>query len=87
MKKLRFMRYLTYFTIILTLLSVLPGGAFAAKVSSEGNGDQNQYKRIPEAHMVMILTTQVMPITPNPILSGFRTTSIEFPNMDRKERK
>ena len=36
MKKLRFMRYLTYFTIILTLLSALPGAAFAAKVSSDG---------------------------------------------------
>ena len=45
MKKLRFMRYLTYFTIILTLLSVLPGGAFAAKASSDGNGNQNQYMR------------------------------------------
>jgi hypothetical protein len=43
MKKLRFIRYLTYFTIILTLLSVLPGGAFAAKASSEGNGDRNQH--------------------------------------------
>jgi hypothetical protein len=43
MKKLRFMRYLTYFTIILTLLSVLPGGAFAAKAFSEGNGDRNQH--------------------------------------------
>ena len=42
MKKLRFMRYLTYFTIILTLLIVLPGAAFAAKSSPEEQGNQNQ---------------------------------------------
>lgn len=45
MKKLRFIRYLTYFTIILALISALPGGASAAKVSSDGHGNQNQYMR------------------------------------------
>ncbi len=42
MKKLRFMRYLTYFTIIITLLIVLPGAAFAAKASPEEHGNQDQ---------------------------------------------
>jgi hypothetical protein len=42
MKKIRFMRYLTYFTIIFTLLIVLPGAAFADKATSEGHGNQNQ---------------------------------------------
>jgi len=45
MKKLRFIRYLTYFTIILALISALPGGALATKVSSDGHGNQNQYMR------------------------------------------
>lgn len=45
MKKLRFIQYLTYFTIILALISALPGGALAAKVYSDGHGNQNQYMR------------------------------------------
>jgi hypothetical protein len=42
MKKLRFMRYLTYFTIIFTLLIVLSGAAFAAKPSPAEQGNQNR---------------------------------------------
>jgi hypothetical protein len=46
MKKSRVMRYLACFTIILTLLSLLPGSALAARDSSEhGNGSPNQYMR------------------------------------------
>lgn len=46
MKKSRAMRYLACFTIILTLLSLLPGGSLAARDSSEhGNGNPNQYMR------------------------------------------
>jgi hypothetical protein len=44
MKKLRIVRYLAYFTIILTLLSVFPESALSAKDSSDqGNEHQNQY--------------------------------------------
>ena len=46
MKESRIMRYLAYLTIILTLLSALPGGSLAAKESPEhGNGNQDQYMR------------------------------------------
>lgn len=46
MKKLRILRYLAYFAIILTLLSVLPGGALSAKDSpGQGNENRNQYVR------------------------------------------
>ena len=46
MKKSQTMRYLAYLTIILTLLSALPGGSLAAKESSEhGNSNQDQYMR------------------------------------------
>lgn len=46
MKKSRVVRYLACFTIILTLLSLLPGGSLAARDSSErGNGNPNQYIR------------------------------------------
>lgn len=41
-KKLKFILYLTYFTIILTLISVLSGAAFAAKDSPKEHGNQNQ---------------------------------------------
>jgi hypothetical protein len=41
MKKLKFMRYLTYFTIIFTLLIVLHGTAFAAKAAPAEQGNQN----------------------------------------------
>ena len=40
MKKLRIVRYLAYFTIILTLLSVLPGSALSAKDSSEQGNEK-----------------------------------------------
>lgn len=44
MKKLRIVRYLAYFTIILTLLSVFPESALSAKeASDQGNEHQNQY--------------------------------------------
>jgi hypothetical protein len=44
MKKSRIIQDLACFTIILTLLSLLPGGSLAARDSSEhGNGNQNQY--------------------------------------------
>ncbi|MDR7666200.1 chromosome segregation ATPase [Methanosarcina sp. Z-7115] len=46
MKKSQTMRYLAYLTILLTLLSALPGGSLAAKESSEhGNSNQDQYMR------------------------------------------
>ncbi len=46
MEKSRIMRYLAYLTIILALLSVLPGSTLAAKESSEhGNGNQDQFMR------------------------------------------
>jgi hypothetical protein len=46
MKKSRVVRYLACFTIILTLLSLLPGSSLAARDSSEhGNGNPNQYVR------------------------------------------
>lgn len=41
-KKLKFMLYLTYFTIILVLLCVMSGAAFAAKDSSTEHGNRNQ---------------------------------------------
>lgn len=40
-KKLKFMLYLTYFTIILISFSVLSGAAFAAKDPSKGDRNQN----------------------------------------------
>ncbi len=44
MKKSRIVQDLACFTIILTLLSLLPGGSLAARNSSDhGNGNQNQY--------------------------------------------
>ncbi|AKB52093.1 hypothetical protein MSBRW_2840 [Methanosarcina barkeri str. Wiesmoor] len=44
MKKSRIVQDLACFTIILTLLSLLPGGSLAARISSDhGNGNQNQY--------------------------------------------
>ncbi len=46
MKKSRIVLYLACFTIIITVLSLLPGGSLAARDSSEnGNGNQNQYMR------------------------------------------
>ncbi len=46
MKKSRVVRYLACFTVILTLLSLLPGGSLAARDSSEhGNSNPNQYMR------------------------------------------
>ncbi|MGB9940141.1 chromosome segregation ATPase [Methanosarcina sp.] len=46
MRKSRALRYLACFTIILTLLSLLPGGSLAARDSSEhGNSNPNQYMR------------------------------------------
>ncbi|WP_054864324.1 hypothetical protein [Methanosarcina barkeri] len=44
MKKSRIVQDLACFTIILTLLSLLPGGSLAARNSSDhGDGNQNQY--------------------------------------------
>jgi hypothetical protein len=46
MKKSRVVRYLACFTVILTLLSLLPGGSLAARDSSEhGNSNPKQYMR------------------------------------------
>ncbi len=46
MKKLRIVRYLAYFVIILILISVLPEGVLSARDSSEqGIDNQNQYIR------------------------------------------
>ncbi|WP_292390639.1 chromosome segregation ATPase [Methanosarcina sp. UBA5] len=46
MKKSRIIQDLACFTIILTLLSLLPGSSLATRDSSEhGNGNQNQYMR------------------------------------------
>jgi len=46
MKKSRIVQNLACFTIILTLLSLLPGGSLAARNSSDhGNSNQNQYMR------------------------------------------
>ncbi|HET8687831.1 MAG TPA: chromosome segregation ATPase, partial [Methanosarcina sp.] len=46
MKKSRVVRYLACFTIVLTLLSLLPGVSFAARDSSEhGNDNPNQHTR------------------------------------------
>lgn len=46
MKKSRIIRDLACFTIILTLLSLLPGGSLAARDSSEhGNANSNQHMR------------------------------------------
>ncbi len=46
MKKSRVVRCLACFIIILTLISLLPGGSLAARDSSEyGNGSLNQYMR------------------------------------------
>lgn len=46
MKKSRIVQDLACFTIILTLLSLLPGGSLAARNSSDhGNVNQNQYMR------------------------------------------
>jgi hypothetical protein len=42
MKKLRFVQYLTYFTIIFILFIVLPGAAYAVNSHSEEHGNQNQ---------------------------------------------
>lgn len=46
MKKSKIVQDLACFTIILTLLSLLPGGSLAARNSSDhGTGNQNQYMR------------------------------------------
>lgn len=46
MKKSRVVLYLACFTIIITVLSLLPGGSLAARDSSEnGNSNPNQYMR------------------------------------------
>jgi len=76
MKKLRFIQYLTCFTIILVLISALPGGALATKVSSDGHGNQNQYMREDSRSSYdNEIEIRVMSTTLSPIRGGFRITS------------